>query len=338
MYKREDLERLREYITAGQRIILTTHVNPDGDGLGSEAALYEFLSSQGKEVRIFNNSPMPANYQFLNTHGQFTVYRPEAHERTLVESDLILILDISDWERLRDLGRTIRVARVPKICIDHHPAPDSFADVNIIDTDASSTGEIVFEAIKFCGGEVSGQTARALYTSIVTDTGSFRFSNTTPRAHEIAAELIRAGVRPPEMHQLIYEQQSPSKMRLLGKILENLQFDMDGQVVWFVITKEILEQTGARPQDTEGFPDFPRSIAGVQVSLMFLEMPDNRVKVSLRSKGQVVVNEIAQRFGGGGHPFAAGALIEGKLNEVVPKVTDAVRALFSKWKTEQSYG
>ncbi len=329
MYRSDDLERLREYITAGQRIILTTHVNPDGDGLGSEAAMYEFLSRLGKEVRIYNNSPMPANYQFLNTHGQFTVYRPESHERTLVESDLIVILDISDWERLRDLGRTIRVARVPKICIDHHPAPDGFADVNIIDTSASSTGEIVFDAIKFCGGEITGNVARALYTSIVTDTGSFRFSNTTARAHEIVAELIQAGVRPNEMHQLIYEQQSPSKMRLLGKILEDLRFAEDGRLVWFVITKRMLEQTGASPQDTEGFPDFPRSIAGVEVSLMFLELPENRVKVSLRSKGRVVVNEVAQQFGGGGHPFAAGALIDGGLDDVVGKVTQAVRALFS---------
>lgn len=307
---------------------MTTHINPDGDGLGSEAALAAFLSDIGKDVFIYNNSPVPSNYKFLDSENRMTVYDPEIHNENLVTADYIFILDISDWNRLKQVGEAIRDLRITKICIDHHPAHDRFGNINLIDVDASSTGEIVYDLIRFCGGNINQRIAEALYTSILTDTGSFRFSNTNVRAHSICGELVEHGVSPHKVYQKVYEHQPASKVKLLGYVLYNLRLEQNGRVAWIKVSKEILDRIGTKPHDTEGFADYPRVIDGVEVSIMFIEMDKGRIKVSLRSKGNYVINQIAKKFGGGGHPYAAGVLIEGRPDEYIPKVLKEVATLF----------
>lgn len=322
------LERVKQGLLKGQRFVLTTHVNPDGDGLGCEAALSQFLLGLDKDVFIFNSSPVPPNYQFLDPENRIQVYQPEIHKEQLLTADYVVILDISDWGRLKSVGESVRDLPIKKICIDHHPPHDKFGDLNLVDINASSTGEIVYDLIRHCGGTFTQPIAEALYTSILTDTGSFRFSNTNHRAFLIAGELVKAGVSPQKIYQQVYEHQAPSKVKLLGYVLYNLDLEENGRLAWVSITQEILEKVHAKSQDTEGFADYPRMIDGVEVSVMFIELDVQRIKVSIRSKGNYVINHVAQKFGGGGHPYAAGVLIEGSLEEYVPRVLAEVKELF----------
>ena len=328
MVDKASLEKVRESINIGQRFVLTTHVNPDGDGLGSEAALSNFLCKLGKDVFIYNCSPVPLNYKFLDPENRMIVFEAEIHKEILLTADYIVILDIGDWDRLREVGMTVKDLRIKKICIDHHPPLEKFGDIDLIDTAACSTGEIVYDLIRFCGGSINTRIAEALYASIVTDTGSFKFSNTNARSHMIAAELVEAGAVPQEVYQKIYEQQPVSKVKLLGYVLYNLQIEENGRVAWIQVPKDKLDEIGAKPYDTLGFADYPRLIDGVEVSIIFVELDSDRVKISLRSKGNYVINKIAQKFGGGGHDYAAGVLIQGTLKDYVPKVLEEVAKLF----------
>lgn len=327
MVDRTSLERVKECLKRGQRFVLTTHVNPDGDGLGVEAALAAFLAGRGKDVFIFNSSPVPRNYKFLDPDRQMLVYESKRHRETLLTADYIIVLDISDWGRLKQVGEDIQETKIKKICIDHHPSNGKFGDVNLIDVKACSTGEIVYDLLKFCKAEITKSIADALYTSIMTDTGSFRFSNTTPRAFTISGELFQFGANPHKVHQEVNEKESLSKVKLFGHMLRNLRLELDGKVAIMSVTKDFFERLGAKPYDTEGFADFPRKINGVEVAVMLIERERNKVKMSLRSKGNYVINGIAQKFGGGGHPFAAGALLHGDLERLAPKVLEEVSHL-----------
>lgn len=330
MVDKKSLEKVRECIDNGHRFVLTTHVNPDGDGLGAEAALAAFLVDRGKDVYIFNSSPVPANYTFLDPDGRIELYNGEQHRDILRTSDYILILDISDWQRLRQVGSDIRETETLKICIDHHPTNGKFGDLNLIDEGACSTGEIVYDLLKVCQAHLTVEICEALYTSLMTDTGSFRFSNTTARTFAISADLVKHGARPPKVHQEVNERESLTKVKLFGHILRTLKLEQDGRVAVITVTKEILERIGAKSHDTEGFVDYPRKIDGVEVSIMFIEREKGKVKMSLRSKGNYVINGIAQQFGGGGHRFAAGALLEGELEVYVPQVLEEIAFLWSK--------
>lgn len=330
MLDRTSLDKVKECLHSGQRFVLTTHVNPDGDGLGSEAALAGYLNAIGKDVYIYNSNPVPHNYRFLDPQKEMQVYKPETHQETLLTADFLLVLDISDWHRLRRVGEDIKDTRIKKICIDHHPPHERFGDVRLVNVDACSTGEIIYYLIKHCRGTITKEMAVALYTSILTDTGSFKFSNTNKSAFSICSELVTCGVVPHKIYQNIYERQSVSKVKLFGAVLRDLHFEEDGRVVWFKIPQKLMLETGAKPYDTDGFADYPRVIDGVEISVMFIEIEKDRFKVSFRSKGNYVVNGVAKKFGGGGHKFAAGLLLEGNLDEYLKKILHEVSSLFKK--------
>ncbi len=330
MVDRTAMETVRECFQRGRRFVLTTHVNPDGDGLGCEAALAAFLKEMGKEAVIFNSSPVPHNYRFLDPDDVIKVYEPKLHWDTVAASDYIIIVDISDWNRLRQLGEDIRKLQVPTICIDHHPPQDDFGDIKMMNEVACSTGEMVYDLIKFCGGKITRKIAEALYTSVITDTGSFRFSNATPRAFKICGELAETGISPQRIYQNIYEQQPLRKIRLFGYVLSHLKIEQNGRVVWFQLSKDVFTEKGANHYDTEGFADYPLVIDGVEVSIMFIELEEHKFKASLRSRGNYVINGIAQKFGGGGHPFAAGVQILGGMKEYIPRILEEVSYLFAK--------
>lgn len=330
MVDRSLLERVRECIARGRKFVLTSHVNPDGDGLGCEAAIAAWLMDLGKEALIFNSSPTPANYRFLDPDKLMQVYNRERHREALLSADYVIILDISDWNRLREVGEDIRTAAISKICIDHHPPQDKFVDLKLVDVHACATGEIVYDLLKFSGAKITRRIAEALYTSIITDTGSFRFTNTNPRAYHICGELAETGINPPRIYQNVYEHQPLRKIQLFAYVLNHLRLEENGRIAWFEVSKEILAEKGANTYDTEGFADYPRVINGVEVSIMFIEMDDGKFKVSLRSRGNYVINGIAQKFGGGGHPYAAGIMIEGDMKEYIPRILEEVSYLFKK--------
>ncbi|MGH7492133.1 MAG: DHH family phosphoesterase [bacterium] len=322
-------KRIQEILARGKNFVLTTHVNPDGDGIGSEIAFAEYLRQIGKTPRLFNHSATPANYGFLDPHGEIELFSLQEHADLVRESDAIFILDISDWKRLRELGTLIQTLAIPKICIDHHPREEPFVDLDVIYPPASSTGEMMYELLIELGGRIEGRVAQALYTAVMTDTGGFRFSNTTIGAFRVAAALVAGGVKPHELYQKVYENQPPQRMKLLAHILDNLRYEKNGRLAWSVVTQELLKATNTDILDTEGFADFPRTIAGVELSLMFMETKENKTKISFRSKGKYAINGLAARFGGGGHPYASGALVDGTVREIVPQVIAAAKEMFN---------
>jgi phosphoesterase RecJ-like protein len=328
MVDRSALAKVKECIAEGKKFVLTTHVNPDGDGLGCEAALVAWLQDMRKDVFVFNSSPVPINYKFLDPDKLMQVYNRDRHRDILLSVDYVIILDISDWNRLREVGEDIRHAPVQKICIDHHPPQEKFVDLKIVNVNACATGEIVYDLLKFSNAKIARRIAEALYTSIITDTGSFRFTNTNARSFRICAELVETGISPQRIYQNVYEHQPMSKIRLFSYALNHLRLEENGRVAWFEITKDVLIEKGANTYDTEGFADYPRIINGVEVSMMFIEIDDGRFKVSLRSRGNHVINGIAQKFGGGGHPYAAGIMIEGSMKEYIPRILEEVSYLF----------
>jgi phosphoesterase RecJ-like protein len=240
--------------------------------------------------------------------------------------DLILVVDISDVKRLGVLADAVRKARVPKLVIDHHvPSDEPPGTVMIDDITACATGELVFDFAQELGLEITAGVARALYTAILTDTGGFRFSNTSPRCHAIAARLLAAGIDPEEMYRRVYASVSLGKLHLLRDALDTLEHDVGVGLAWITVPAGAMERYGLQSEDLDGIVEHPRSIEGTRLALFFRDLGHGRVKVSFRSTGSVDVNVFARQFGGGGHAKAAGALVTGSLDAVRDRVVTAAR-------------
>lgn len=318
-----DLPRIRRIIESNKKFVLTTHVNPDGDGLGSELALYRVLKKLGKEATILNHSATPRNYEFLDLNAEIVKFDPERDRETVLSADVIFIVDTNQPDRLRTLQPFVLKSKGIKICIDHHLDTDDFADHYLIDEHSSASGEIVYRLIVELGSSyIDADVARALYTAIMTDTGSFRFPRTDPEIHRIAAHLIERGADPTEIYQKVYESWPPGRFLLLGRALSGMKLEHEGRLAYLVITRSMLEETSTNPEDTDNFTNYPMSIGGVLIGIMFTELRDG-VKISFRSKGEIPINELAKAFGGNGHKNAAGARIfEKTLQEIVPAVVE----------------
>jgi bifunctional oligoribonuclease and PAP phosphatase NrnA len=320
-----ELQKTREVVLQHQSFLITTHIHPDGDGIGSELALARFLQNMGKSVAVVNSTPTPRKYRFLDTANAIRLFD---NSGTLPDAEVVFILDISRWERLGNMAQLIQNHRGIKICIDHHPVKGNFADVNLICEDACASGEIVLRFINFMGSPLTQQIAEPLYASILTDTGAFRFPNTSSQTHAAAAQLLSTGIKSESIYDQIYERCSPSRVKLLGFALTHLEYLHSGRLAWMSITQPMLQQTGVEVEEIEGFVDIARGIHSVEASLLFIELPMAKVKVSLRSRGDVDVNSFASRFGGGGHRHASGILMEGSLATVVERVLRESPILF----------
>jgi phosphoesterase RecJ-like protein len=238
----------------------------------------------------------------------------------------LIVLDISDVKRLGALADTVRGLRVPKLVIDHHIASDEPAGTIILaDVEACATGELVYDVACALGFEITPAIAQSLYTAILTDTGSFRFSNATPRCHGIAADLLGAGVDPEEMYIRVYASAPPGRLRLLGEVLATLGVDEACGLTWLSMNAGALEKYDVRQEDLDGIVEHARSIAGTRMALFFRDLGYGKVKVSFRSTGEVDVNAFARQYGGGGHAKASGALIVGTLDDVRQRVIAAAR-------------
>jgi bifunctional oligoribonuclease and PAP phosphatase NrnA len=324
--RREGIHRIARELVAGRRVALSTHINADGDGCGSETGLARLLAQRGMHVHLVNPTPWPELFDFLL--GDDVEDRTADGAEALADIDVLIVLDISDVKRLGALAETVRGLRVPRLVIDHHIASDDPAgSVILTDTTACATGELVYDLAHELGFEITPRVARSLYTAILTDTGGFRFSNTTPRSHAVAADLMAAGVDPEEIYQRVYASSPEGRVRLLGEVLQSLGVDAAKGLAWLSLPAGLMERHGVRQEDLDGIVEHARSIAGTRMAMFFRDLGHGKVKVSFRSTGGVDVNAFARRFGGGGHARASGALIAGSLEDVRSRVLEAARQL-----------
>jgi phosphoesterase RecJ-like protein len=317
--RKEGIHRLAQELVAGRRVALSTHMNSDGDGCGSETALARLLAQRGLTSRIVNPTPWPTLFDFLL--GGDAVDQTEKGASALAGIDLLVVVDISDVKRLGNLTEAVRRLTIPKIVIDHHVASDDPAGTIVLaDTTACATGELVYDLACELDLEITPEIARSLYAAILTDTGAFRFSNTTPRSHAIAGELLSRGVDPEEMYQRVYASAPAGRVRLLAEVLGSLGVDEPCGLAWLTMAAGSLERHGVRSEDLDGIVEHARSIAGTRMAIFFRDLGYGKVKISFRSTGDVDVNQFARGFGGGGHVKASGALVAGTLDEVRDRV------------------
>jgi phosphoesterase RecJ-like protein len=315
-----------EKIRAAGNIVLTTHIHPEGDAIGSEVALAAFLEDIGKTVTIVNSSATPQNSMFMDPAGDILVYPGDYDDRILRDADLAIIVDVNNWAHLGPFAEALRKADTPRICIDHHQgADDGFADIVVSDTTAAACGLLIFELIKSMGGKITPRIAEAAYAAIITDTGTFRFSNTDERVFTAATDLARLGVKPFQLHRNVFSKTSGA-VKLLGLVLNTMDHTDDGKLYWIHATRSMFQQAGADYEDSDGLLDIVRSIKGVEFCLFFKELPDGQVKVSLRSNGRVNVYELAQSFGGGGHMMASGMSVDGPITQAIRDVVKTARS------------
>jgi phosphoesterase RecJ-like protein len=316
-------------VRAHRRFVLTTHVNPDGDAVGSELGLAAFLRSLGAEVRVVNQDRTPETLRFLETRElAVEVYDASAHRAAFDDADLLVLLDNSAPDRFGALEPVLHARAGKTFCIDHHPTRGTPWAHNVLDDGSCATAEIVYELVTRMGWRPERAAAEALYAGIATDTGVFRFNSTTPRAHEIAAELLRLGVQPARAYEEIYERNSAAYTRLLGHALASLRLDAGGRVASIRITRAMLEACDGDTVDTSEMTTSLLAMDGVRVALLFRELPGGRIKVSLRSKGDLDVHRLASGFGGGGHRNASGIVLDGRLDDVSERIiVEATRPL-----------
>ena len=311
-------------LVAGRRVALSTHLNADGDGCGSETALARMLAGHGLIPRIVNPTPWPEMFTFLL--GEDIDDQTSRGSKALRDVDLLIVLDISDVKRLGNIAESVRALRVPKVVIDHHVESDDPAGLlGLSDTSACATAELVYDVAMVLNWEITPDIARALYTGMLTDTGGFRFSNTSPRCLAVAAQLLAHGVDPEDMYTRIYASAPAGRVRLMADVLGTLQVDDVHGLTWLSMHADALETYGVKSEDLDGVVEHARSIAGTRMALLFRDLGHGKVKVSFRSIGQTDVNAFAREFGGGGHVKAAGALISGELADVRDTVVTAAR-------------
>jgi len=326
-----DRKAFHEFVGRHQSFLLTTHINPDGDGIGSEVALALWLGQRGKKVQVLNDSVLPPAFLFLARDVPFEAFEPEVAERRFAAAEALIVLDTSNRQRIGRLAAVLERHAIPIAIVDHHVSHSGFGQVNVIEPEASATGEILYELFRETNGGLTREIAEALYVALMTDTGSFRYSNTDTHAHRMAAELLGFGLDPQRLHAQVHSHASAGRLRFFGEVLSALEMRADGRLVVLEAAPEQFPRHGLVGADTDGLVDLPRTIAGVEVVVLFSEVDPGKVKVSLRSTGRVSIDHVASRLGGGGHVHAAGVLLRGTRadarDRILPELERLVQAL-----------
>ncbi len=299
-----------DILLSANNIVITTHQNPDGDAIGSALGLYHFAISRGINATVINTSPTPSNLTFLPSADNIHVFTHENDNDTIQKADAIFILDLNSIKRIQTMEESVTSSPAKKVLIDHHQNPSISPDVAVIDTGSCSTCELIYKIILASGESFSPEIATALYTGIMTDTGSFRFSRTTANVFRIAGSLVEYGADPVYIAENVFNSSGFNRTVLLGKALGSLQLFYDGKLSVMSVTSEDFLQTKTLEEDTDGFVQHTLTIAGVIMGILFIELPNsNIVKISIRSKGSVQANSLAADFNGGGHLNAAATRI-----------------------------
>lgn len=323
---KDEIEKFISLIEQSSNFLIAAHANPDGDSISSQLALALVLTRIKKKVRIWSVFPVPFNYTFLP--GKEYWKTPPYNKN--YKSDVIIILDSTDEERL-DNSIVIKMRNTSWIInLDHHISNKQYADINIVDVKASSCGEIIYGILKRLGIEITKDIAECIYVSMLTDTGGFRYRNTTTKVHRIIAELMETGIPVEKIFNNVYGNIPIKKIRLLTSGLNSLFFAYDNRVSGMILTREMFYKTGSSDNDVEGLIDSIRIISGVEIALLFIEsVKKNIIKISLRSNNENLdVNKLAKKFGGGGHPTASGAKVKGTLDKVKKEVLKEVEKEF----------
>lgn len=333
-----------DHILRAQKIVLTTHENSDGDGLGSQTALYNVLRQLGKDVTIVNATVIPKNYRFLidlldeNNSDTALIYdgANTVHVEKVEQADLAFVLDTNRITRTKAIRPRLlaqqAAGKTKLICIDHHLEPEDFADICICLDYASATGELVYELIKHLevrtGKSLLGKTAATgLYTAIMTDTGSFKFPKTTAHVHHIIAELIERGASPTDIFDKVFNTQTEGSLKLAGMSVEGIHLAEHGHIAYLSVSQQMLRDTDTGLSDTEKLTDYLMSMPKTKIGMMFIELPDGSTKASFRSRGDIFVNRLAGNYGGGGHKNAAGCVMPLALADAIPAALEKAKQL-----------
>ncbi len=321
MINKEALDACFDKIKKSNKVIITTHINPDGDAIGSALALYFAIKHLEKEVEIYIDSEVPHFLQFLVCSDTIKVYNAKQHNNRILQADLIIFLDLNDLKRTRALEQVFQLSKARRVLLDHHLEPQDFCHLCVIDSNASSTGELVYRLIVNSNIPITKEIAEGIYVAIMTDTGSFRFPNTTSELHRIIANLIDYGANPTYLYEKVYNQNQFNLIKLLGSAIASMELYYSGKLSVMTITDEMLRTTNTTNDDLEGFVERTLSIKGVEVGILMTEVKlRNEVRISFRSKGSYDVRSLAVRFGGGGHLNAAGATIKGSIFQDTKKM------------------
>jgi len=315
---------------ASRRAVLTTHLNADGDGAGSQAALASWLRANGTEAWIINPTAFPDAFRFLIEHDDWVVRAGSRRSRDLCDSaDLAIVLDTGEVPRIGRVQEMIRA--LPTLVIDHHPIGDhAIGGTSLRDSGACATGELVYDLIHASNGPWSQEAIEGMYVAILTDTGGFRFENATAGCHRVVSDLVERGAEPERLYELVYGSSPLRKYQLLRYALESLEHEGETGISWMVVPRDRYEELGVTAEDLEGIVDIPRSIEGTEVGLLFRSTKSGDVKISFRSNGPVDVNALARRFNGGGHVKASGAMVAGPMERAVSEILDATRVAVAK--------
>jgi len=335
MVKSSEFQQAVHLLGKSCSVLITTHTKPDGDACGCLAAMHDALAALGKKVKLLLLSPIPEWYKFLFSE-KVHVLGEDVDARQLIEGrlgefDLIIIIDTNSFSQLPQFDRYLKQADTPILVIDHHATSDNLGDVELIDTTAAATGLIVLDLLKCAGCPITEKIAQVLFVAIATDTGWFQFSNTDSRVYRNCAELVDAGAKPARLYHNLYQNFSLSRFKLMIAMLGTLELHLDGRFATQHILRQDFEKAGAADADTENLINECHCISTVAVSALFVELKDGRIRCSLRSRETIDVSKIASKFGGGGHPAAAGTYLPGPLENakqlILTEVTEQFRRL-----------
>lgn len=311
-------------VDRASHVLLTTHVRPDGDALGSELGMAELLRYLGKSVEILNASPTPKRYAFLDPNHEVRWLDAQLTGPVRLP-DVIVVLDTGTWSQLDKMSDVVRRASAQKIVIDHHRTQDDLGTtLRIVDVESSACGMLVLDAFRNISAPISPVGANALFAAIATDTGWMRHSNTTPEVLRSLGDLIAHGAQPTDMYRRIYDCNSLERMKLLSILLNKMVRSADGKLIHATILQSDIQATGAHPMDTEDFINHLMSVDGVEVALLLIEQLQASTKVSVRSRERVDCSKLTEIFGGGGHQRAAGAMVRVPPESALPQWLDAI--------------
>lgn len=307
-------KEILDIIEKSNKIGVTFHQSPDGDSLGSSTALVQGLRLLSKDAYLISKEIIPDTFTYLKCSEEITGLKDYVQE----ETDLVIVVDCGDFKRINgNLQREDRSYAI--INLDHHMSNEKYGDLNYVDTKASAVGEIIFDLLNLLNVEITKDIALSLYTSILTDTSSFKHSNTTSRTHEIAGSLLKTGIDFNAVQRRVFENKDFRKVKFFGKVIDTINLQSEGKVVFMEITNDMLEESGLESMDSAEVIHFGTMISGVEVVALFKESKGG-VKVSLRSKQKVDVAKIAEMFNGGGHVRAAGLFYEGTMETVKERI------------------
>jgi len=318
-----DWAPLRSIIETNQKFMISTHVRPDADALGSELGMAAILEAFGKEVTIVNASAPPANLQFMKPENRILKLSEDIQRDALPAVDVHVIVDTSAWQQLGAMADVIQKSGARRVVVDHHVSSDDMGATEFKDVEAPAAGELVFEAAENLGVTFDTATASALYAAIATDTGWFRFPSTSSSTMRIAGELMGLGAEPHVLYNLLYEQRTVARVRLAGRVLGRVETDCEGRLAWIYADRNDLSSTGAVPSDTESLVNECLMIADTEAAFIAVRLPSGQTKFSLRCRPPHDVAALAATLGGGGHKLASGATLSETLPEALAKVKDA---------------